>query len=520
MIRRLGPATGGASRVVATATAGAILLLVALSIALRFLWLDADAWFPNPSYANPLSINFEEKASAIPARNWVLFGEIDSFGGSYQPQAMMPLGFLIHAAWYRGFGVSLLQTRLPFVLLGVATFIGMILLARRQLEPAPLLAFVGAAGLNQTLLAYQRSCLDENLFLAFLTLAAFCRPGPEGRARTYAVWGLLAFLALAAKPTGVIYAAAPALALAIDLLRDRRGRAWKPLLALGSGLAAAAGGAFGLYAALGFLRQNAFTAWLGTYNKAMGHVPPLSGFGDYLHALERHLPVPEAAERPVLVLALVAPLLLRRTTFFTRAAWWTFVLAVLSGAPTYLYYKRVVPLAPVVFYLAAAAGQGILERLAVAPETLFLRKVRRLAWGGGAAVWVFCLLSIISYGTRLTAFDLLERGPVRSYRATSAVLRAAVPPEARLAAPDAFRLVAFDTPFRYRFTHDMAARHVEKIDLGQAALRDACAGGADVLVEARDDPSDPGRQEFAARPFDRSECPRSGQEDGGARGPA
>jgi hypothetical protein len=501
--------------------------MVLLSILLRIIWIDSDSWFPNPSYPNPLSLDFEEKASAIPARNWVLFGEMDSYGGMYQPQGMMPLGFLLHAAWFRVFGVSLLQTRLPFVLIGALTFLLMVYLARRQLGPAALAAFVGLAGFNQTVLAYQRSCLDENLLLCALVLAVACRPrAPEG-GRACALWGLLAFLPLATKPTGLVFAVAPLLALCIDLWPERRGTARKAILGLTAGAGAAAAAALALYAVLGGLRQNPFTTWLGHYNRALGHVPPLAGFTAYLHSFEMHLPVPEAATRPLLVLALAAPLLLRRTTFLTRTVFWALLLGLVAGAPVYFYYKRIVPLVPLVFYLAAAAGQGVLERLGVAFSALrsaaaanrraVLSAAAALVWGAAVAGWFCWVFDATADGARATAAYLIARGPVDGYRTQAMMISRTVPPDAVLAAPDTFRIIVFDTPFRYRFTHDMAAIHVEGLTLEEALLRDACAVSADVLVEAKEDRSEPALNHFRARPFDPAGCGVRGAI--GGRGP-
>jgi hypothetical protein len=78
----------------------------------------------------------------------------------------------------------------------------------------------------------------------------------------------------------------------------------------------------------------------------------------------------------------------------------------------------------------------------------------------------------------------------------AATLNAAIPPQTVLAAPDTFRVVAFDTPFAYHFTHDMVARHVEHLSLADAVLRDAFSAGATVVLLPADDPEDPGRHRF------------------------
>jgi len=96
----------------------------------------------------------------------------------------------------------------------------------------------------------------------------------------------------------------------------------------------------------------------------------------------------------------------------------------------------------------------------------------------------------------------LDGGPARLYHWRATEIAAALPRQTRVAAPDTFRLVAFDTPLRYHFTHDMVARHVEHLTLGQAAWRDACATGADVLVETRDSAAEPGMVLFHLRRLD------------------
>jgi hypothetical protein len=507
---------GSPARLLGRATVVAIALVFVAGCALRLIWLDSDSWFPNPSWANPLSINFEEKASAIPARNWVLFGDLDSYGGMYQPQQMMPLGFLLHAAWYRAFGVSLVQTRLPFVLLNLAAWTGLLLLARRQCGPATLLLLTVVSGFNLTLLAYQRSCLDEGLLLGMLVLSAARAPEPEAGPRAHFLWGLLAFLPLSVKATGAAFAAGPALAQGARLWNDRRRtpRTGARFAALGGGLALAGTAAAGLYAALGVFQPSPFKEWVGRFNASMGHVPPLSGARAYLEAFEAHLPIPERATLPVLLLAIAAPFLVRRASTLTRCAWTVLVVAFLAGAPVYLYYKRMIPLVPLVFYLAAAGLQGLLDRLETAPDPRrramrLLPPVRRLATqaalGAGLLAGVWAVLLTARDGTQETANLFLDRGPVRIYHDEAVAMRAVLPAQAALAAPDTFRLVAFDTPFRYRFTHDMVARHVEGLSEKDAARRDACVAGVRYLVEASEIADEPGRTVFDVRRFEPGE---------------
>jgi len=500
---------------VAAAIAAAIVAALAGALLLRVTHPSADLWFSNPSYANDLSLNFEEKASALAARNWILFGDIDSNGGMYQPQALMPLGFLIHAGWYAVAGVSLADTRLPFMILAALTLLAMTWMGRRQLAPPALAAFVVLAGWNATLVAFQRSCLDEHLLLTGLVVMALWAPTPYARPRALAAWGLLACIAAAAKANGVVYAAAPVMALACDALRARRGRALRPLLALTLGVGAAAALTLGLYAALGFFRPNPFHDWMAEYNRARAFVPPLSGIADYLTAFERHLPIPAGTERPLLLLALAAPFVLRETTFFTRAAWWGLALALVSGAPLYLYYKRMVPVVPLVFYLAAAGAQGLVERARAglsrrrqhashptapresrAPAADLARRIAAVAWGTAAVVAAWIVLQVAVAGARETIAGNPRRPPLPGYRAMAAILNVTIPPGTVLAAPDTFRVVAFDTPFAYHFTHDMVARHVEHLGLADAVFRDARAAGARVVLLPTDDPQDPGRHRF------------------------
>jgi len=498
-----------ASRRLRALFAAAIVAALVGALLLRVTHPGADLWFSNPSYANNLSLNFEEKASALAARNWVLFGDADSYGGMYQPQALMPLGFVIHAGWYTAAGVSLAGTRLPFMILAVLTLLAMTWMARRQLAPPALAAFVVLAGWNATLIAFQRSCLDENLLLTGLVAMAVCAPTPYARPRAFAAWGLLACIAAAAKANGAIYAAAPILALSCDLLRERRGRAVRPLVALVLGACAAAALALGLYAALGFFRPNPFHDWLREYNRARAFMPPLTGLADYLEAFERHLPIPSGTERPLLVLALAAPFLLRQTTFFTRAAWWGLALALISGAPLYLYYKRMVPVVPLVFYLAAAGAQGLAQRARAglarrsatprghrAPAGELLQRISAIACGVAAVGAGWVVLQVAAAGARETVAGNPRRPPLPGYRAMAANLNAAIPPETTLAASDTFRVVAFDTPFAYHFTHDMVARHVEHISLADAVRRDGRRAAAGVLLFPADDPGDPGRHRF------------------------
>ena len=503
------------SRRLRAVVAAAIVAAVAGALLLRVTHPSADLWFSNPSYANDLSLNFEEKASALAARNWVLFGDIDSYGGMYQPQALMPLGFLIHAGWYTAAGVSLSDTRLPFMILAALTLLAMTWMARRQLAPPALAAFVVLAGWNATLVAFQRSCLDENLLLTGLVIMALWAPTPYARPRTLAAWGLLACIAASAKANGVVYAAAPVMALACDALHARRGRALRPLLALALGAGVAAALTLGLYAAHGFFRPNQFHAWLAEYNRARAFVPPLSGLADYLAAFERHLPIPAGTERPLLVLALAAPFVLRETTFFTRAAWWGLALALVSGAPLYLYYKRLVPVVPLVFYLGAAGAQGLAERARAglsrrrrgaahaaapgdprAPAAELVRRIAAVAWGTVAVAAAWIVLQVAAAGARETIAGNPRRPPLPGYHAMAATLNAAIPPQTVLAAPDTFRVVAFDTPLAYHFTHDMVARHVEHLGLADAVFRDARATGARVVLLPTDDPEDPGRHRF------------------------
>jgi hypothetical protein len=510
-------------RLLGRATVVAIAVVFVAGCALRLIWLDSDSWFPNPSWANPLSLNFEEKASAIPARNWVLFGDLDSYGGLYQPQQMMPLGFLLHAAWYRVFGVTLVQTRLPFVLLNLAAWTGLLLLARRQCGPATLLLLTVVTGFNLTLLAYQRSSLDESLLLGTLVLAAAWAPEAGDGPRAHFLWGLLAVLPLTVKATGAVFAAGFALAQAARLWSARRElRGGRPeraspclirLFGLTSGLLLAAVASVGLYAAFGLFHPSPFKDWLARFNASMGHVPPWSGAGAYLAAFEAHLPIPEGATAPVLLLALAAPLAVRRRTPLTGFAWTTLLCALVGGAPVYFYYKRIVPLVPIVFYLAAAALQGLLDRLettspsparAVDSRARGLR-VRRLvaqaALGLGLVAGLWGMLQSARAGAEETAHFFLGRGPVRVYHDEAIAMRGALPEESVLAAPDTFRLVAFDTPFRYRFTHDMVARHVEGLSEAEAAHRDACVGGVRYLVEASPAVDEPGRTVFDIRRF-------------------
>lgn len=490
----------GLARLLGRATLVAIAVVFLSGCALRLIWLDSDSWFPNPSWANPLSINFEEKASAIPARNWVLFGDLDSYGGQYQPQQMMPLGFLLHAAWYRAFGVSLVQTRLPFVLLNLAAWGALLLLARRQLGPATLLLLTVVSGFNLTLLAYQRSSLDETLLLGTFVLAAACAPEPGATRRAHFLWGLLAFPPLALKATGVAFAAGPLAAQGARLWRARRSmpRTTAHLAALCAGAFVGAAAAAGLYAALGFFRPSPFKNWVGTFNASMGHVPPLSGMAGYLRAFGAHMPIPEPATLPILLLALLAPFVVRRAAPLTGFAWMVLVGAFVAGAPVYLYYKRVVPLVPIVFFLAAAALQGLLDRLEAKP----VRRVMQAAYGTALAVGLWALLRTASTGTEETARWFLERGPVRAYHDAAFAMRSALPPDTTLAAPDTFRLVAFDTPYRYRFTHDMVARHVLGLSEEEATRRDACGSELSYLVEGRAVAEEPGRVVFDIRRFD------------------
>lgn len=469
-------------RLLGRLTLAAILLVFGAGCLLRLIWLDSDSWFPNPSRANPLSLNFEEKASAIPARNWVLFGDLDSYGGPYQPQQMMPLGFLVHAAWFRVFGVSLVQTRLPFVLLNLLAWTGLLVLSRRQLGPATLLLLTVVTGFNLTLLAYQRSSLDETLLLGTLVLAAACAPEPGAPPRAHFLWGLLAFPPLALEATGLWFAAGPLLAQATRLRRER-------LHALCAGAGVAGAAAAGLYAALGGFRANT----------SMGHVPPLSGIVASFKAFEANLPIPERATLPVLLLALVAPLAVRRASPLTRFAWTALVCAFVAGAPVYLDDRRVVPLVPIVFYLAAAALQGVLDRLESAPRP---RLAMQAACGVALVAGLWALLITASAGTEDTAHLFLDRGPVRAYHDAAFAMRSALPPGATLAAPDTFRLVAFDTPYRYRFTHDMVARHVLGLSEEEAARRDACGAGLRYLVEGTAVAEEPGRVVFDIRRFD------------------
>jgi hypothetical protein len=420
------------SRVLGRATLAAIVLVFAAGCLLRVIWLDSDSY--------PLSLDFEEKASAIPARNWVLFGDLDSYGGPYQPQRTMPFGFLLHAAWYRVFGVSLVQTRLPFVLLNLAAWAGLLVLARRQCGPATLLLLTVVAGFNLTLLAYQRSSLDETLLLGALVLAAACAPEPGAPPRAHLLWGLLALLPLAVVATGWAFAAGPLAAHGARLWSKRR-EAPRTAACL---------------AALGAL---AFP----------------------------HLPIPGRATLPVLLLALLAPFVVRGAAPLTRFSWTVLIFAFVAGAP-------VGPLVPIAFYLAAAAIQGLLDRLETPPKA---RLAMQAACGAGLVAGLWALLITASAGTEETARRFLDRGPVRAYHDAAFAMRGELPPDTTLAAPDTFRLVAFDTPYRYRFTHD-----VEGLSEADAARRDACGAGLSYLVEGRDVPEEPGRVVFDIRRFD------------------
>jgi hypothetical protein len=503
------------SRWLGRATVVAIAVVFVAGCALRLIWLDSDSWFPNPSWGNPLSINFEEKASAIPARNWVLFGDLDSYGGQYQPQQMMPLGFLLHAAWYRVFGVSLVQTRLPFVLLNLIAWLGLLVLARRQCGPATLLLLTVVSGFNLTCLAYQRSCLDENLLLGTFVLAAACAPEAGASPRRHFLWGLLAFPPLAVKATGLAFAVGPILAHGARLWTVRRTtpRVAARCAALVAGVALAAASAAALYAAFGLFRPSPFKEWVGRFNASMGHVPPLAGFTAYLAAFEAHLPFPERVTGAILLMAFAAPFVVRNAMSHLRMAWSTLLCAFVAGAPVYLYYKRVVPLVPLVplvVYLAAAALQGCLDRAdaagtAAAPsgETKSrsgkLRRLERPLFACALVAGLWALLLAARDAADQTTHLFLNRGPVGLYHAEAVAMRSSLPPDAALAAPDTFRLVAFDTPFRYCFTHDMVARHVEGLSEEAAARRDACAAGAPYLAESRAVAEEPGRVTFDVR---------------------
>jgi hypothetical protein len=135
--------------------------------------------------------------------------------------------------------------------------------------------------------------------------------------------------------------------------------------------------------------------------------------------------------------------------------------------------------------------------------------VRRLATqaalGAGLLSGVWAVLLTARDGTQETANLFLDRGPVRIYHDEAVAMRAVLPAQAALAAPDTFRLVAFDTPFRYRFTHDMVARHVEGLSEKDAARRDACVAGVRYLVEASEIADEPGRTVFDVRRFEPGE---------------
>jgi hypothetical protein len=402
--------------------------------------------------------------------------------------------------------------------------------ARWQLSLPALAVFVVLAGFNPTLVAWQRSSLDENLMLTGLVAMALCAPAPFARPYAFALWGLVAIVAAAAKPTGLVFAAAPVLAMAWDLARERRGEAIRPLAALAAGVAVAAGLTLALYAACGYFRPGPFQGWLAEYNRSLGFVPPLDGLAEYVAAVGHHLPIPASTEAAILVLALAAPFLLAETTFFTRAAWCGLVLALAAGAPFYLYYKRLVPVVPLVFYLACAGAQGLAWRAhhgvtqmrrarpraapgAAEPPRVatvhfdaasdpratsgeFARRIATVVWSLAALTAIRVVLAAAGDGIRETFTDHRDRPAMPAYGALADRFNAAIPPGTVLAAPDSFRVVAFDTPFAYRFTHDMVARHMEHIALDEAVRRDARAAGATVLLLPDDDPADPGRHRF------------------------
>lgn len=174
-----------------------IVLVFLLIIFSRIIFIEADA--PRVPGVSEFMVNIEEKASGYNARNKVFFGKWESDSDWYQPMVYMPLSNLFIFLSFLKFGVGLWQLRLPSIILSL---IGILFLYKIMIkETSFLIALVTTAlfSFNFNVLFWNRSSLNENLFLFFIPLALFCYIKSSEDIRYIFLFSIFSFLNLLVK---------------------------------------------------------------------------------------------------------------------------------------------------------------------------------------------------------------------------------------------------------------------------------------------------------------------------------
>lgn len=150
-------------------------VLTALFIFVRLLWLDADPPDRLPNHAQVYELFSDPPAKSFEARNMALFGVWQTNDAdNYQFWRLQAPVWVYPISWfYRAFGVGYPQMRTFSTLCAATGFFAMMLFAGKKLRGLPFLATGSFLAFNYYYIIYGRSGLIEALLNTWLVLTVF-----------------------------------------------------------------------------------------------------------------------------------------------------------------------------------------------------------------------------------------------------------------------------------------------------------------------------------------------------------